>query len=168
MMSAVDLTSLAKQAALAEDQQQRLQSAKLEEMGDMDDFNPMWWLNDGTNENSSSHDTNDIEPPANSLLDDIVNGDMRRCYSENNLMQFESADVQAALVRIPLLSLECLLEFCLLTLDDSSLVAISPFTQLTTGFCLALYRRYFRPSRTSTTFAWGSNNRYKPHRQRSS
>ena len=66
-------------------------------MGDMDDFNPMWWLNEGSSDASGPADA--IGSPSNNLLDDLVGGDLRRCYSETSLLQFESADVQAALVR---------------------------------------------------------------------
>jgi hypothetical protein len=66
----------------------------------MDDFSPLWWLNETSNDLSSPYDAHNILTSSN-LLDDMANGDLRRCYSENHLMSFESAEVQAALVSPP-------------------------------------------------------------------
>jgi len=80
VMSAVDLTAM----------DLMVNKPKME---DLDELNPMWWLNDSAddNEKSTSNTSNA------SLLDSFPSDDVRRCYSENNLLQLDSFDVQSAM-----------------------------------------------------------------------
>lgn len=75
----------------------------------MDDFNPMWWLNDDSNDGSSCGSG---ENSAVNLLDELVDSEVRRCYSETNLLQFDSADVQAALVNPKAVAVLCQTALC--------------------------------------------------------
>jgi hypothetical protein len=83
-------------------------------MEDLDELNPMWWLNDSAddNEKSTSNTSNA------SLLDSFPSDDIRRCYSENNLLQLDSFDVQSAMVSVLCLPYHCLLR----TMDGVSVL----------------------------------------------
>eukprot|EP00192_Tetraselmis_astigmatica_P011751 CAMPEP_0117668900 /NCGR_PEP_ID=MMETSP0804-20121206/11818_1 /TAXON_ID=1074897 /ORGANISM="Tetraselmis astigmatica, Strain CCMP880" /LENGTH=410 /DNA_ID=CAMNT_0005476867 /DNA_START=251 /DNA_END=1483 /DNA_ORIENTATION=- len=62
----------------------------IEPLEELEEIKGMWWLNDEPCEDDKSSS-------ATNLLDDIVDSEVRRCYSETNLFQFDSIDVQAAL-----------------------------------------------------------------------
>ena len=68
-------------------------NAPQEPLAELEDIKGMWWLSDDI----GNDDKADASPTT--LMDDIVDSEIRRCYSDTNLFQFDSIDVQAALVR---------------------------------------------------------------------
>jgi len=60
-------------------------------MDDLEDLNPMWWLNDSDDVSDKSSEMSTVP-----VLGDFSD-DARRCYSENNLLQLGAFDVNAAM-----------------------------------------------------------------------
>lgn len=63
-------------------------------MDDLEDLNPMWWLNDSDDVSDKSSEMSTVP-----VLGDFSD-DARRCYSENNLLQLGAFDVNAAMVSL--------------------------------------------------------------------